>query len=113
MKVIILLLFCLFSIIGISQETTHFVQFKVQTINSVEDALELDKKMSNKSGITKSRSDYKTSTYFCILKPGTIYNKEEFTKWFYKLGYVISCYNMGIQGQDRIISPYELNDCEE
>jgi hypothetical protein len=89
------------------------VQFKVQTINSVEDALELDKKMSSKSGITKSRSDYKTSTYFCILKPGVTYSEEEFAKWFEKLGYAITCYNMGIQGQDRMISPYELNECEE
>ena len=94
------------------QTPSYFVQFKIHTLSSNDQAIDLDKKMVSKSGIVKSRADYKTSTYFCAMKPGVLYTEDEFTKWFKKLGYKISCFNAGIQGQDRMVTPYELEACE-
>ncbi len=94
-------------------ETNHFVQFKINSISSNDQAMVIDQKMRTKSGIKISRTDYITSTYFCILKDGIIYTQEEFENWFSKLGYEISCYNTGIQSQDKSISPHILKNCND
>lgn len=94
-------------------EVSYFVQFKIDTISTNEQAMVIDQKMRSKTGIKISRTDYITSTYFCVLKPGTEYTKENFENWFEKLGYKIYCYNSGIQGQDKSISPYILKNCQD
>ena len=117
MKTKTLLITILISLIGFSftnynSEVSYFVQFKIDTISTNEQAMVIDQKMKTKSGIKISRTDYITSTYFCVLKPGIEYTKENFENWFEKLGYKISCYNTGIQGQDKSISPYILKNCQ-
>ena len=102
-----------FTFIDNTQETSYFVQFKISIISSADQAMVIDQKMRSKSGIKISRTDYITSTYFCVLNPGINYTKENFENWFSKLGYEISCFNKGIQSQDKSISPYVLKNCME
>lgn len=94
-------------------EQSYFVQFKITTVSSNDQAMVIDQKMKSKSGIMISRTDYITSTYFCVLKPGIDYNQENFENWFSKLGYEISCFNKGIQSVDKSISPHILKNCQD
>ena len=94
-------------------EQSYFIQFKINTITSNEQAEKIDLKMRSKSGIKVSRTDYITSTYFCVLKPGIDYTKENFENWFSKLGYEIACFNKGIQSVDKSISPHILKNCQD
>jgi hypothetical protein len=102
-----------FSFNNVTQETSYFIQFKISTISTSDQAMVVDQKMKSKSGIKISRTDYITSTYFCVLNPGVIYSEDNFINWFSKLGYEISCFNAGIQSQDKSISPYVLKNCIE
>ena len=95
----------------INQSNQFFVQFRVMTIADSESALQMDNKMKSKSGIIESRTDYITSTYFCILNAEADYTKEDFVNWFGKMGYTISCYSRGLQNVDMMISPHVLKNC--
>lgn len=98
---------------SITVDTSYFIQFKIDKITTNEQAVVIDQKMRSKSGIKISRTDYLTSTYFCVLKPGIEYTKENFENWFDKLGYKITCFNKGIQGEDKSISPHILKNCND
>lgn len=102
-----------FSFRNSSSDVSYFIQFKIDTISTSEEALQIDQKMRSKSGIKISRTDYITSTYFCVLKPGVIYTEDNFTTWFSKLGYEIRCFNQGVQSQDKSISPHILKNCND
>jgi len=93
--------------------SSYFIQFKINTISTNDQAMLIDQKMKLNSGIYISRTDYVTSTYFCILKPQIQYSQADFENWFEKLGYEITCYNTGIQGENKSISPYILKDCQD
>lgn len=113
-RIIFILILGLFAIsLGLKpqQEAQYFVQFRVNTISDNAQAMAVDQKMNNKSGIESSRTDYKTSTYFCTLKSGADYSEDDFTNWFENLGYAISCFHKGVQGVDHVLSPHELKDC--
>ncbi|HIP35532.1 MAG TPA: hypothetical protein EYG85_01625 [Crocinitomix sp.] len=95
-----------------NEETSYFVQFKVFTVESNEKAQLIDEKMRQKSGVKISRTDYYTSTYYCVLNSGVTYSEEQFKNWFHKLGYEIGCFTMGIHGKDLITSPHTLKSCK-
>jgi len=101
-----------FSFKTLENEVSYFIQFKIETISSNDQAILIDQKMRQKSGISISRTDYQSGTYFCILKPEIQYTQEDFVKWFNKLGYHITCFNTGIQGKDQAISPFILKNCK-
>jgi hypothetical protein len=90
----------------------YFVQFKINTIETLEQVNEINKKMLLHSGIEASRADHITSTYFCYLKSGVDYNQKDFENWFKELNLSISCFNKGIDNKDKVINPYILKDCE-
>lgn len=118
MKHSVLLLLIAVSVLGFSfknsdVEISYFVQFKIETLHSNDEAMLIDQKMKSKSGIKISRTDYITSTYFCVLKPGVEYTRSNFETWFSKLGYEIKCFNQGIQAQDKSISPHILKNCTD
>ena len=95
----------------VSQPSQFFVQFRITTFVVSEAALLIDNKIKSKSGIIESRTDYVTSTYFCLLSAEADYTKEDFENWFAKLGYSISCYSRGVQNIDMMVSPHVLKDC--
>lgn len=95
----------------VNQQNQFFVQFRVTAIADNESAQAIDNKMKSKSGIIESRTDYVTSTYFCLLSADADYTKEDFENWFAKMGYTISCYNRGLQNTDMMVSPHILKDC--
>ena len=68
----------------------YFVQFKINTIETLEQVNEINKKMLLHSGIEASRADHITSTYFCYLKSGVDYNQKDFENWFKELNLSIS-----------------------
>ncbi|UKN03087.1 hypothetical protein K6119_06120 [Paracrocinitomix mangrovi] len=91
----------------------YYAQFKVLTITQKEEALKIDKKIATKKGIISTHTDHLTSTFFCTMTGDVDYDMDDFTSWFSKLGYEITCFNKGIQGDDRMISPHELKKCEK
>lgn len=95
------------------QTLQYFVQFRITEIKDSESAAAIDQKMSSKSGILESRTDYITSTYFCLLSADADYTEEDFENWFGKMGYTISCYSRGTQNTDLMISPHVLKNCVE
>lgn len=95
------------------QAGNSFVQFRILSPLNAESAQKIDEKIGSKSGILESRSDYVTSTYFCLLAPEAEYGKEDFVGWFAKMGYEIACYSMGLQNVDPMVSPHVLKDCED
>jgi len=95
------------------QASNLFIQFRVMTIPDSDAAQQIDQKIGSKAGILESRTDYVTSTYFCLLSPDAEYTKEDFINWFARLGYEISCYSKGIQNVDMMISPHVLKSCVE
>lgn len=95
------------------QGTTYYVQFKVSSVADLESAELIDKKMSTKKGILSTRTDHITSTFFCTMSGDMTYAFEDFESWFKKMGYEISCFNKGIQGDGGMVSPHELKNCEE
>jgi len=97
----------------IYQADQFFVQFRITVIADSESALAIDTKMKSKSGVIESRTDYVTSTYFCLLSADVDYTKEDFENWFAKMGYSISCYSRGVQNSDAMISPHVLKSCVE
>jgi hypothetical protein len=118
MKRLLPLLLLLITVLSYSfkpaqNNSRYFVQFKINSISSNDQAMVIDQNMKLKQGIQITRTDYISSTYFCVLKPQIQYSKEDFIKWFEKLGYEITCYNTGIQGVDKSISPYILKDCKD
>jgi len=94
-----------------NQSNQYFIQFRIIAVTDVKAAEMIDNKMRTKSGVVESRTDHVTSTYFCLLSPGTDYNKENFISWFSKLGYTIACFSKGIQNVDVMISPHVLKNC--
>ncbi len=94
-----------------SQSTKYFIQFRINVINDEKQARQIDHKMKNKSGISSSKTDHITSTFYCSLNPGADYTEVDFENWFTKMGYEISCFHKGIQGVDNVISPHELKSC--
>jgi hypothetical protein len=96
-----------------AQPDQFFVQFRVTTIPDSEAAVVIDNKMKSKSGVVESRTDYITSTYFCILDAEADYTREDFENWFGKMGYTISCYHKGLHNSDAMISPHVLKNCVE
>lgn len=94
-------------------ETSYFVQFKINTVSSNDQAMVIDQKMRLKSGIKLTRTDYMSSTFFCVLEPQIQYSEQDFKNWFEQLGYKISCYNTGIQGKEQIIAPIILKNCHD
>jgi len=118
MKRLLPLLLLMFTVLSYSfkpaqHNTSYFVQFKINTISSNNQAMVIDQKMRLKSGILITRTDYLTSTFFCVLKPQIHYSKAEFENWFNQLGYDISCYNSGIHRTDKMISTHILKDCQD
>ncbi|MBI3133772.1 MAG: hypothetical protein HYZ14_03765 [Bacteroidetes bacterium] len=95
------------------QSVQYFVQFRIMAVPDSESAKEVDEKMSSKAGILDSRTDYITSTYFCLLSADADYAREDFENWFAKMGYSISCYSRGMQNVDMMISPHVLKNCVE
>lgn len=93
--------------------SNSFVQFRILTITDAKIAEQIDDKMSSRSGVLESRTDYITSTYFCLLTPDAEYTKDDFVNWFAKFGLKIACYFRGIQGTDVMLSPHELKKCED
>lgn len=93
--------------------TTYYVQFKVSSVTDIESAEEIDKKMSSKKGVLSTRTDHITSTFFCTLSAEGDYDFEDFENWFKKMGFEISCFNKGIQGDGGMVSPHELKNCED
>jgi hypothetical protein len=91
----------------------YYVQFKVESISDKTDAEHIDKKMSGRKGIISTHTDHITSTYFCTMTGGAGYVFEDFENWFQKLGYEISCFNKGIEGDGGMVSPHELKNCED
>ena len=96
-----------------TQSNQYFIQFRVSAIADSEAARAIDEKMKSKSGILESRTDYITSTYFCILSADADYTREDFENWFGKMGYTISCYHKGLHNTDAMISPHVLKNCVE
>ena len=97
----------------VQNDLRYYVQFKINTIETFEQADEINTKMLSKSGIEASRADHITSTYFCYLKSGADYSQNDFENWFKKLGYTITCFNKGIETKKEVISPYILKDCQD
>lgn len=92
---------------------SYYVQFKVKKVSSPEDADLINKKIGNKKAIISTHTDHVTSTFFCTMGPEAEYTFDDFEGWFKKLGYEIVCFNKGITGDGRMISPHELKICEE
>jgi len=112
-RIVVLLIVFISNSSFVSQTNQYFVQFRITTFLDSEAALVIDDKIKSKSGIIESRTDYVTSTYFCLLSADADYTKEDFENWFAKLGYSISCYSRGIQNADMMVSPHILKDCVE
>jgi hypothetical protein len=91
----------------------YYVQFKVESVSDKNDAVHIDKKMSSRKGIISTHTDHITSTYFCTMSGEAGYVFEDFASWFEKLGYEISCFNKGMQGDGGMVSPHELKNCED
>lgn len=110
-----IILFCLVvsTTSFVSQPSQVFIQFRISTVVDSEAAAAVDSKMKSKSGVIESRTDYITSTYFCILSADADYTKEDFEAWFGKMGYTISCYSRGLQNTDPMVSPHVLKNCVE
>jgi hypothetical protein len=96
-----------------SQSVQYFVQFRIMAIPDSNSAAVVDAKMASKSGILESRTDYITSTYFCLLSADADYTRQDFENWFAKMGYTISCYSRGTQNVDPMVSPHVLKNCVE
>lgn len=97
----------------VQNDLRYFVQFKIDSIETFEQADEINKKMISLTGIDASRADHITSTYFCYLKSGVNYNQTQFKNWFKEFNVTISCFNKGIDNKDEIIAPYILKDCTD
>lgn len=91
----------------------YYVQFKVNTVSSMDEAKAIDKKMANKKGIITTHTDHITSTYFCTMSGDAEYIFDDFEGWFEKMGYEIVCFNKGIKGDGRMLSPHSFKNCEE
>lgn len=105
---------CLSTLIGFSQESpNYYVQFKVVGVGSQDDASGIDKKMLGKKGIISTHTDHITSTYFCTMTGEAEYVFDDFEAWFEKMGYTIVCFNKGMQGDGRMVSPHDLKNCED
>ena len=91
----------------------YFVQFKINSVNSIDQVKAIDKKILSKKGIISAHTDHITSTFFCTLEADAAYVFEDFESWFSKLGYEISCFNKGQQGSVNTVSPHQLKNCEE
>lgn len=106
-------------VIGFSSNTLsqdrpiYFIQFKISTVSSLDQAKTIDKKILSKKGMISTHTDHVTSTFFCTLEAEATYVFEDFEAWFGKLGYEISCFNKGQQGSTDLISPHKLKNCEE
>ena len=97
----------------VQNSESYFIQFKINSISSNDQAMLVDQKMRLNSGIFISRTDHNTSTYFCVLKPQIQYTQAEFENWFNELGYTISCYNTGIHRTDKVLSTHTLKNCQD
>lgn len=91
----------------------YYVQFKVNSVTTIEQAKAIDKKMEGKKGIISTHTDHITSTYFCTMSGEAEYVFEDFESWFEKMGYEIVCFNKGIRGDGGMMSPHALKDCED
>jgi hypothetical protein len=104
----------LWGINGFSQDSPdYYVQFKVNSVGSEDQAKAIDKKMEGKKGILSTHTDYVTSTYFCTMTGDAEYIFDDFETWFEKMGYEIVCFNKGIRGDGGMMSPHVLKKCEE
>lgn len=108
-----LVLFLMSFIYESHQAPQYFIQCKIHTVSTPDEAKEVDEKMIKRSGIGSSNTDYITSTYFCLLEPGNDYAEDDFKGWFSKFGYSISCFYRGTHGVDAVLSPHELKNCKD
>ena len=112
-------LILIFGLIGFSgtmeknQEHQYFIQFKIHTISTNEEATAIDDKIGGKSGIFSIQTDHITSTCFCLLNPGDDYSEDDFIGWFKKMGYAISCFHKGVQSVDAVLSTKKKKKCVE
>lgn len=114
MKRLIVLATVLVAAMSYGQDSpNYYVQFKVEKVSSDTDAAMIDKKISSKKGIIKTHTDHITSTFFCTMNGEAEYIFDDFEGWFEKLGFGIVCFNKGIQGDGRMVSPHELKNCED
>lgn len=111
--VVIILIFGISSNSFSQDRPIYFVQFKILSVNSADQAKSIDKKIMSKKGILSTHTDHITSTFFCTLEADAAYVFEDFQSWFSKIGYEIACFNKGQQGSGAMISPHELKNCEE
>jgi hypothetical protein len=99
---------------GKSQDSpNYYVQFKVSTVSSEDEARVIDKKMKSKKGIITTHTDHITSTFFCTMTGDAECVFDDFKSWFEKMGYEIACFNRGIQGDGGMMSPHAFKNCEE
>ncbi len=116
MKTFLILFLFFFGILNSTwaqDRPVYFVQFKVKTVSTAEQAKQIDKKILSKKGIISTHTDHVTSTFFCTLEAEAAYIFEDFEGWFSKLGLEINCFNKGQQGSSDMISPHTLKNCEE
>ena len=113
MKLVSLLFIFTFGVFRIFGQSTTYVQFKILQVSNADEALRIDEKIKSKKGILTSKTDHLTSTYFCTLSYDSDYSENHFINWFKKLGYEITCFNKGVSGDGKMISPHELKECSE
>jgi len=123
-------LFCLFALATISfassftfkladkeipqqQGKTFFVQFRIIGLETAEQAEQINSEISKKEFINISRTDYVSSSYFAVLKNGSVPHKEQFELILKELGYEISCFSFGEQYKNQLKSPNTLKFCED
>lgn len=90
-----------------------FVQFKIFTVSSIQEAEQIDEQMRLHSGIEVSRTDASTSTYFCIINGDYNYTEQDFVSWFQTMGYGIGCFSKGVRGVQPTTSPHILSNCQQ
>lgn len=112
---ILSLVLILFSFTNTNQQTEpttrYFVQFKINTISTFDEEVNINNFMQGLDGIQASRADFYSSTYFCYLNPGYNYTQSQFEGWFETLGYSIQCFHKGIDNIDESLSIETLKNC--
>lgn len=112
LKSIIVFFLLAFSYSYSQERPNYYVQFRIISVASVDEAQAIDKKMEGKKGIVTTHADHVTSTYFCTMNADAEYVFDDFEAWFLKLGYEIVCFNKGQQGDGKMLSPHDLKNCE-
>lgn len=95
------------------EKKTFFVQFRIIGLTTNEQAEKINSSLSVKEFINISRTDVASSSYFAVLKSGTVPHEIQFREILKSLGYEISCFSYGEQYQDNLKSPNSLKFCED